>query len=453
MVEHAVDLAQRLGGWGYLLVFLVVMLECQPLLGLFMPGETLVVVSGFLAGQGVFDLGLLILTIGVAAVVGDTIGYELGRRLGRGWLLRYGPWFGVHERHLARVDGYLARHGGKSVFFSHFMHLLRALMPFIAGAGRMPYRRFALYNTIGCFLWASVFAVLGYFFGESWELLHRWAGRAGSLLGALLILVLVLVWIWQWIARNDIELRMRWQRWLGRPRVVAMSARIARHLDFLLNRLTPAGYLALHLLLGALIIVLVSWSFGGALSQIIGRHPFLAVDDRIAFWFLEHGTSAIIRVAEKITLLGSALFLTIASIVTVFVLAWQRYWSGLALLLLTTLGGSALGIILKILDRQPLFFSDVLSVLPTDRFPSVHAMGAALFYGAVAILVARRVNALRWQALALLVAGLMVLLIGLTRIYLGAHYLSNVIAAMLAGFAWVIWSQAGLAVLRRRRHS
>src|SRR3954471_17232162 len=101
-----IELARQLGPWGYLIVFLVVMLECQPLLGLFMPGETLVVASGFLARSQVFDLKILIIVIAVAAVIGDTIGFELGRRLGRGWLQRYGPWFGVRETHLVKVDGY-----------------------------------------------------------------------------------------------------------------------------------------------------------------------------------------------------------------------------------------------------------------------------------------------------------------------------------------------------------
>ena len=206
MVEQIVELAESLSGWLYLIVFLIVMLECQPLLGLFMPGETLVIVAGFLAGQDALDLRLLIITVGMAAVTGDTIGFELGHRLGRGWLLRYGGWFGVHDWHLARVDAYIVRHGGKSVFLSHFMHLLRALMPFTAGAGRMRYRRFALYNTIGCFLWATVFSVLGYFFGESWQTIHRWTGRAGILLIGLVLLILIVGWFRQWSAREEGDL-------------------------------------------------------------------------------------------------------------------------------------------------------------------------------------------------------------------------------------------------------
>jgi membrane protein DedA with SNARE-associated domain len=169
MIENLINIAGRLGHWGYFVVFLVVALECQAFLGLFMPGETLVLAGGFLAGQGVFDLDALIVTVSIAAIVGDSIGYELGRHLGRGWLLRYGPWIGVRQSHLEKVDGYFQRHGGKSVFFSHFMHLLRALMPFMAGASRMRYVPFLIYNALGCILWATLFTLLGYFLGESLE--------------------------------------------------------------------------------------------------------------------------------------------------------------------------------------------------------------------------------------------------------------------------------------------
>src|ERR1700750_2299780 len=106
MVDYVTDLARQLGPWGYVIVYVVVMLECQPLLGLFMPGETLVVASGFIARSGGFDLRALVPIAAVAAVVGDSIGFELGRRLGRGWLQYYGHWFGVRETHLAKVDGY-----------------------------------------------------------------------------------------------------------------------------------------------------------------------------------------------------------------------------------------------------------------------------------------------------------------------------------------------------------
>ena len=95
MLDYIVHFVEQVGQWGYFIIFFVVMIECQALLGLFIPGESLALVSGFLAAQEVFDLDVLILVIFAAAVVGDSIGYELGRQLGRSWLEQHGPRFGL----------------------------------------------------------------------------------------------------------------------------------------------------------------------------------------------------------------------------------------------------------------------------------------------------------------------------------------------------------------------
>ena len=446
-MPDVVELARQLGPWGYLIVYLVVMLECQPLLGLFMPGETLVVASGFLAREGVFDLKTLIVVIAAAAIIGDTIGYELGRRLGRGWLQHYGHWFGVRESYLTKVDAYFVRHGGKSVFLSHFLHLLRALMPFMAGASRVPYLRFAFYNTLGCILWAAIFTVLGYFFGESWELLHRWAGRAGAVLGAFVLFLLALAWIWGWIARNEMELRQRWRMFLQRPRVAGMRARMTQRIDVLRERLTPAGFLALHLTLGAFVIILVSWSFSAIASNAEG-HPLLVLDHKIFAWFQEHSTRPLIGFAGSISRFGSATVLTIASFAMGLFLLWRRSWGRLLLLIVAIGGGGALRILLRIFHWSLPFPANPLTALPSDTFPSWHAMGSILFYGLLAAFIGTSLTALRWRALTFLIACVVVLLIALTRIYLGAHYVTDVIGAMAAGLAWLVWSQIGVALMR-----
>ena len=449
MVDYVTDLARQLGPWGYVIVYVVVMLECQPLLGLFMPGETLVVASGFIARSGAFDLRLLIPIVAVAAVVGDSIGFELGRRLGRGWLQYYGHWFGVRETHLAKVDGYFLRHGGKSVFFSHFLHLLRALMPFMAGASGMPYSRFVFYNTLGCILWASVFAVLGYFFGQSWELLHRWAGRAGAVLGALLLLLLILGSIWGWVVRNELELRKRWQRFLQRPRVVDLLLRVNERVEFLCRKLTPAGYLALHLIAGASFIIAFTWCFGAIASNASSHHYLLALDHKILSWFSEHATRSLIDFATRVAYFGSSPALGIASLVTGLILITRKSWDHVLLLFIAMVGGALLCFLLRISHWPLPLLENSLAILPSERFPSWHAMGSTLFCGFLAVLIGDAVIQLRWRALTLLVASVIVLLIALTRIYIGAHYVTDVVGAIAAGLTWLIWCQLGLALMQR----
>jgi len=142
MLDFLLNLVGDLGHWSYLVIFLVVVLECQAGLGLVMPGESMVMVGGFLAERGMFDLPVIVIVISLAAIIGDSIGYKLGLRFGTEWLLRYAGRFGLHQEHLARVDGFFAKHGGKAVFSSHFLSLLRSLMPFVAGSHRMSYMKF-----------------------------------------------------------------------------------------------------------------------------------------------------------------------------------------------------------------------------------------------------------------------------------------------------------------------
>lgn len=128
--------------FGYLAIFLVVALERHANLGFFMPGESLVLVGGFIAEQGMFPLPALIMVISLAAIVGDSIGYQMGRQLGWGWLMQYGERFWLRQERLDRADAFFVKHGGKAVFSSHFHQLLGSLMPFVAGSHRMAYLKF-----------------------------------------------------------------------------------------------------------------------------------------------------------------------------------------------------------------------------------------------------------------------------------------------------------------------
>jgi len=206
MLDSVLQLVERIGPWGYLIIFLIVVLECQPVLGLFMPGESLVLVGGFLASRAALDLGALIAVVAVAAILGDSLGFELGRRLGRDWLLRHGRRVGIREPQLAHLENFFARHGGKAALAAHFMHVLRSLGSFTAGASRMPYRVFLFFNTLGCVLWAATFGVLGYLLGESWLVAEKWLGRGGLL--ALLALTGALGFVWL-LRRNSGKERSR----------------------------------------------------------------------------------------------------------------------------------------------------------------------------------------------------------------------------------------------------
>lgn len=195
VLQYLLDLVARLGAWSYLIIFAAAALECAAFAGLLVPGESLVLASGFFAHQGILDLFPVMVAAATGAIVGDNIGYFLGSRLGREWLLRRGSRFGIRKRGLAKVEGFFERQGPKAVFFGRFVGFARALVPFVAGASDMPYRKFVLYDALGAVLWTIGFVTLGYVLGASWQIAEKWIGRSGLILGVIAALVVLVIWI------------------------------------------------------------------------------------------------------------------------------------------------------------------------------------------------------------------------------------------------------------------
>jgi undecaprenyl-diphosphatase len=194
VLQYLLDLVVRLGDWSYLIIFAAAALECAAFAGLLVPGESLVLASGFFAHRGILQLDAVMAAVALGAITGDNIGYQLGSRLGREWLLHKGSRFGIWKRRLAQVEAFFSHQGAKAVFFGRFIGFARALIPFVAGASRMPYRKFFLYDALGAVLWTVGFVTLGYVLGASWQAAEKWISRTGLLLGSAALLVAVLVW-------------------------------------------------------------------------------------------------------------------------------------------------------------------------------------------------------------------------------------------------------------------
>ena len=451
MIDYLIHYVDRLGHWGYLVVFLIVVLECQPVLGLFMPGESMVLAGGFLASQGSFDLDDLIFTISCAAILGDSIGYELGRSLGRDWLLRHGRWAGISKARLQRIDDFFSRHGGKAAFIAHFMHLLRSLVPFVAGSSGMRYRTFLVFNTLGCVVWATTFVSLGYLLGASWHLAERWIGGGAAVIGILLVLAVAVSWLWRWIAQHEKEIRQRWETFLALPRMARFRACFAPQLEWLQHRLSPEGYLGLHLTVGALVLIGACWLFGGITEDVLHGDPLTLVDAQVADFFNEHATPWLTQTMFAISFIGSGLFLTPVATAVAIYLIWGRSWYWLLALVLIVPGGALLNVIAKhLIHRQRPVFENPIATLDTYSFPSGHTMDAMLFYGLMAAFAVVAVRGWKLKTLAVVGAFFIVLLVAFSRVCLGLHYLSDVLAAMAAGLAWLAFCLTAVETFRRR---
>jgi membrane-associated protein len=167
------------------LVFAFTALEAPAFLGLVLPGELALVLGGVLAHSGRISLAAAIATGVAGAIIGDSVGYWLGRR-GRGLLLSTPIGRRVKPEQLRRAESFLNRGTGVTLFFGRLTAGARVLLPGLAGASRVPYRRFLLWNALAGALWATAHVLLGYLAGESWQRINHLAGRVALyiLLGA-----------------------------------------------------------------------------------------------------------------------------------------------------------------------------------------------------------------------------------------------------------------------------
>jgi membrane-associated protein len=180
------DAADSLGAWTYLAIPTLAFLETGAFVGLVVPGETAIVVGGVVAERREVELPLLIALVWAAAVGGDLVSFLLGRRFGRPFLDAHGPRLRIRAEQVDRVERLFDRHGSKVVLIGRFIGVLRALIPFVAGASRFPLRRFLPYTAIGALGWVTTFSLVGYGFSETFQSAGRNATRI-TLVGALVI--------------------------------------------------------------------------------------------------------------------------------------------------------------------------------------------------------------------------------------------------------------------------
>src|SRR2546426_7891888 len=177
--------------YSYWAVFFGVMLENA---GVPVPGETILLVAGYLCSKGDLNIGLVMLIAATGAVTGDNIGFAIGHHYGRGILLRFGRFFFLTRTRLGHMTNYFATHGNKTILVARFITGLRVFAAILAGASKMPWRIFVVYNMARAVLWSVVITSLGYLFGQSLPLLVKWVGRSGTILLIVAIVIGVVVW-------------------------------------------------------------------------------------------------------------------------------------------------------------------------------------------------------------------------------------------------------------------
>jgi membrane protein DedA with SNARE-associated domain len=191
------DLEPFVREWGAIAVLIILTGES---LGLPLPGESLLVLASVLAGRGELSLPLLMLSAWIGAVLGDNIGYVIGRRLGRTLVLRYGAKIGINADRLNRVETFFIRYGPFTVAFARFVNVLRQLNGIVAGMLKMDWKRFLLFNALGGALWVMVWTLAGFYLGTHVTDIHQIAHdleHAGAILGAGVVIAMLVFFLFQ----------------------------------------------------------------------------------------------------------------------------------------------------------------------------------------------------------------------------------------------------------------
>jgi membrane-associated protein len=151
---------------GYLMLFGIIFAESGLLIGFFLPGDSVLFTAGFLASQGFFSLPILLVTCFIAALVGDSVGYTFGKRIGKRLFQREDSLI-FHKKNILKAQQFYEKHGAKTIVLARFMPVVRTFAPIVAGIGDMHYRTFLTYNLVGGILWSIGLNLAGYFLGRS----------------------------------------------------------------------------------------------------------------------------------------------------------------------------------------------------------------------------------------------------------------------------------------------
>jgi membrane-associated protein len=164
--EQLYNLPELIRWGGYAVLVAIVFAETGLLVGFFLPGDSLLVTAGVIAATGELDIVLLNVLLCIAAVVGDQVGYAIGRRTGPKIFSREKSFFFAKD-HLLRTKAFYEKHGGKTIVLARFMPFARTFAPVVAGVGEMSYRRFVSYNVFGGIGWVVSMTLIGYFLGTN----------------------------------------------------------------------------------------------------------------------------------------------------------------------------------------------------------------------------------------------------------------------------------------------
>jgi membrane protein DedA with SNARE-associated domain/membrane-associated phospholipid phosphatase len=432
-----------LPGWLVIvLVFAFPALEASAFLGFVFPGEIAVLLGGVVASQGRVPLWAVIVAAVCGAIIGDSVGYFIGKRWGTNLLhgtIGRLPVIRNHlHKHLESAQAYVRRRKGSAVFFGRFTAALRVLVPGLAGMSDVHYPTFLAYNVAGGALWGTAFVVLGYLAGASYQRVERIASRVGLGLLGVVVVGLIASAVLRRLAARSPGLRALGDRLAATPPLALLRRRFPSQVAWSRRRLdlrSPRGFwLTFTIAVGAL----AAWAFGGLTQDVVAHDDVALADPHWTAWVLAHRTGWLTDFMKVATWLGStAVIVPAALIVGGFFVLRHRRWQPSALLVAGVAGAVGLYDIVKPLIGRPRPPSAIwIGHYSGAAFPSGHATQSIAFYAILCVVLGAgrslRVKTALWSA-----AAVIVLVVGASRLYLGAHWLTDVLGGYALGAVWV----------------
>ncbi len=447
MEKAANDLLTGLGQHAllvYVFIFIIAFSESFAFVGLFVPGAVFAVTAGFLAARGLFDFQALALAGAAGAILADLASYYLARIYGS--RITGGKLYIKYQPYLERGNRFIEKHGGKSVFLGRFVGFIRPVVPFLAGLLSMNPLKFAIYAAVSGILWAYTYIGAGYLFGESWKVVEAWTGK----LSILFLLIIFILYFARHIAKVMGRKLAGADGFLGsifgsvgaslseNPYISGLLARHPSLVGFFKQRFDKNSASGLLLTTGFLVTSFFSYLFLAVVEDVVFNDPLTSLDTTI-FYALQGVHS---RFADEffvfITTMASSVPVIISFLVILGILAVNRKRLEAFFFVLNFVGGLVFLVAMKYLLQRPRpeaiyhFFTETTPSFPSGHtFMSITILGLALYY------LVRYVRTGGARTSAVFAYFLFIFLVGLSRIYLGVHWFSDVLGAGFAGFIWI----------------
>jgi undecaprenyl-diphosphatase len=428
---------------GYWVVLLFSLLESLAFVGVVVPGALFVVFAGSLAAKGYFDIGDLVWFASAGAILGDGISF----RMGQGGHIRFREENRIFKPGLLeKGKEFFARHGGKSVFLGRFVGLIRAVIPFVAGMSGMEAKRFYLWNVASAIVWATSHLLAGYFLGHAWRAVEVWSTRLGAVLAAVLLLALGAFWLKRFLEKRGkalVEFAGSLLAEIGAavaadPRVRRLVEKHPAFFAFVGKRLDGKKFSGLPLTLLGIVFLYALLLLAGVIEDVLSLDPIVALDSRIENLLYVFRDPAVVKFLLWVTLLASTRIVLCVALLLVAVFLLRKQREFVLPLIVAVAGSSMFNFMGKIAIHRQRPSGIGVYTETSFSFPSGHSAVAVALYGFAAYYLWRRAATWGKRLNIIFACILLIAAIGFSRLYLGVHYLSDVLGGYLLGVLWLI---------------